>query len=81
MRDTEEIIDWIKANQDRFRIKGAFDGYEAWRFDGCVTITLPGPIHSEIEFVTAVAAQYGNDPEFTAALGRAMDAGMVLARP
>jgi len=80
MRDTAEIMDWVRDNQNRFRIKGAFDGYETWRFDGSVTLSLPGPLNSEVEFVMAVAAQYGKDPEFTAALAEAMDAELV-AKP
>jgi len=80
MRDTAEIMDWVRDNQDRFRIKGSFDGYETWRFDGSLTLSLPGPLNSEAEFVMAVAAQYGSDPEFTAALAEAMDAE-VVAKP
>jgi len=74
MRDTDEIMDWVRANHHRFRIKGSFDGYEVWRFDGAVTLSLPGPLNSEAEFVEAVAAQYGVDAEFTAALAEVMDA-------
>jgi hypothetical protein len=74
MRDNEEIKDWVRENQHRFRIKGSFDGYEVWRFDGAVTLSLPGPLNSEAEFVEAVAAQYGTDPDFTALLAEVMDA-------
>jgi len=80
MRETAEIMDWVRENQNRFRVKGSFDGYEVWRFDGTVTISLPGPLNSEAEFVMAVAAQYGRDPEFTAVLAEAMDAE-VTAKP
>jgi pimeloyl-ACP methyl ester carboxylesterase len=45
-----------------------------WRFDGAVTISIPGTIHSEAELVAAVVSQYGTDQEFTTVIGHAMDA-------